>query len=179
MRIDQIFEFEIGAELTEKIQALLIKSFPEVYPVDRVYFKQVPQFRFLAYNDENELVGQVGLDYRVMNLNGKRIRVLGVIDLCVSQNERSQGLGSKLLKEVDTFSIGRNIDFHLLFADNMALYLKHGYKRVENRLKWLKINHESQTTNGIGHEKISEIMIKEVSEMSWDEGELDLLGYLY
>ncbi|MFK0524430.1 hypothetical protein ACINKY_19720 [Paenibacillus illinoisensis] len=62
MRIDQVFEFEIGVELTEKIQALLIKSFPEVYPVDRIYFKQVPQFRFLAFNDENELVGQVGLD---------------------------------------------------------------------------------------------------------------------
>lgn len=179
MRIDQVFEFEIDVKLSEKIQALLIKSFPEVYPVDRIYFKQVPQFRFLAYNDENELVGQVGLDYRVMNLNGKRIRVLGVIDLCVSQNERSQGLGSKLLKEIDAFSIGRNIDFHLLFADNMALYLKHGYKRVENRVKWLKINDELQMTNGIGHEPISEIMIKEVSEKSWDEGELDLLGYLY
>lgn len=33
--------------------------------------------------------------------------------------------------------------------------------------------------NGIGYELISEIMIKEVSEMSWDEGELDLLGYFY
>jgi len=179
LRIDRVFEFEIGVELTENIQALLIKGFPGVYPEDRIYFKQVPQFRFLAFNDENELVGQVGLDYRVMNLNGKAIRVLGVIDLCVSQNERSQGLGSRLLVEIDTFTIGKNIDFHLLFADNMALYLKNGYKRVENRVKWLKINDESQTTNGIGHEAISELMIKEVNEMRWTEGELDLLGYLY
>ena len=45
--------------------------------------------------------------------------------------------------------------------------------------KWLQINDEEQTTYGIGYERIDELMIKEVKDEKWEEGELDLLGYLY
>ncbi|WP_285228780.1 GNAT family N-acetyltransferase [Paenibacillus sp. ISL-20] len=116
------------------------------------------------------MIGHVGLDYRVMNLNGKPIRVLGVIDLCVSQSTRSQGLGSTLLLEIDKFSVGRNIDFILLFADNMTLYLRNGYKPLKNRCKWLKIDDETQLTNGIGYEAMNELMIKEVGKTDWSIG---------
>ncbi|MGG4104759.1 GNAT family N-acetyltransferase [Paenibacillus lautus] len=179
MKLEKVFEYDINNKLEAKIQELLIGSFPEVYPRDRIYFKQLPHVRFLAFNQENQLIGHVGLDYRVMNLNGKPIRVLGVIDLCVSQSARSQGLGSTLLLEIDKFSVGRNIDFTLLFADNMTLYLRNGYKPVKNRCKWLKIDDETQLTNGIGFEAMNELMIKEVGKTDWSKGNLDFLGYLY
>lgn len=53
-----------------------------------------------------------------MNLNGKPIRVLGIIDLCVSEVKRSQGIGSLLLSEIDDFCEGKSVDFLLLFANN-------------------------------------------------------------
>lgn len=179
MKIEKVFECDINYELEAKIQKLLIDSFVGIYPSKRIYFKQLPHIRFLAFNEEDQLIGHVGLDYRVMNLDGKPIRVLGVIDLCVAQSTRSQGLGSTLLLEIDKFTVGRNIDFILLFADNMTLYLKNGYKSVKNRCKWLKIDDETQLTYGIGYESINELMIKEVGCSNWNKGNLDFLGYLY
>ncbi|MDH2332410.1 MULTISPECIES: GNAT family N-acetyltransferase [Paenibacillus] len=179
MKIDQVFEHDISEKLAASIQALLIDSFSEIYPTDRIYFKQLPHFRLLAFNHEYQLIGHVGLDYRIMNLNGETIRVLGLIDLCVSKNVRSQGIASALLLEIEKLSVTRNIDFILLFADNMNLYLRNGYKPVKNKIKWLKIDNEKIITTGIDFEKIDGIMIKEVGKMDWSEGDLDFLGYLY
>jgi predicted N-acetyltransferase YhbS len=179
LKIEKISEYDINVKLEAKIQALLTNSFREIYPSNRIYFKQLPHLRFLAFNQENQLVGHVGLDYRVMNLNGEPLKILGIIDLCVSQNTRSKGIGTTLLLEVDEFAKGRNIDFILLFADNKTLYLRNGYKTCENKCKWLKIDNESQITNGIGYESMNELMVKEVGKREWTEGDLDLLGYLY
>lgn len=107
------------------------------------------------------------------------MKILGVIDLCVSQNCRSQEVGSKLLLEVDQFSEGRNIDFILLFTDKMNFYLRNGYKPVKNKCKWMKIDYETQTINGIGHEEVDQLMIKEVGKTVWSGGDLDFLGYFY
>ncbi|MFD2616051.1 GNAT family N-acetyltransferase [Terrilactibacillus laevilacticus] len=179
MKIHRKLECEIENNLNENIQELLFECFTNIYPKNRTYFKQLPHFRFLAFNDENDLVGQVGLDYRVMNLDGCPVRILGVIDLCVSPKHQSQEIGSKLLLEIDHFSRERNIDFILLFADNPKLYLKNGYKSVKIKCKWLKIDHENHMTKNIGDEVIDELMIKKTGEMNWSDGDLDLLGYLY
>nr|WP_160042662.1 GNAT family N-acetyltransferase [Paenibacillus sp. USDA918EY] len=163
MKIEKVFEYDLSNELEAAIQELLIDSFPDIYPKDRIYFKQLPHFRFLAFNEENQLIGHVGLEYRVMNLNGKPVKILGVIDLL----------------EVDQFSEGRNIDFILLFTDKMNFYLRNGYKPVKNKCKWMKIDYETQTINGIGHEEVDQLMIKEVGKTVWSGGDLDFLGYFY
>ncbi|TKI86348.1 GNAT family N-acetyltransferase [Bacillus mycoides] len=179
MNIEKIFEYEMDQELRLAIQRLLVECFEESYPRERIYFKQLPHFRLLALTEKNQLIGQVGLDYRVMNLNGMPIKVLGIIDLCVSREARSQGIGNLLLSEIENFCEGKSIDFLLLFADNKSLYLKKGYKSVENKCKWLKIDEQNQTTFSIGNEVINELMIKELGNVKWQDGELDLLGYLY
>lgn len=179
MRIYKKPEYEINIELAKKIQGLLTECFPDIYPKNRTYFKQLPHFRFLAINKESDLLGQVGLDYRVMNLNGKPVRILGVIDLCVSKKNRSQGIGSWLLLEIEKFCKEKNIDFLVLFAHNKKLYLKKGFKSVKNKCKWLKIDNESQNTKGIGFEILDELMIKKVGKIDWSEGDLDFLGYLF
>jgi len=43
----------------------------------------------------------------------------------------------------------------------------------------MKINYETQTANGIGHEEVDQLMIKEVGKAAWSEGDLDFLGYFY
>lgn len=179
LKIKQVFEYDMNGELETAPQDLLTNCFPQIYPEDRIYFKQLPHFRFLAFNEENQLVGQVGLDYRVMNLDGEPVKVLGVIDLCVSPNSRSEGIGSSLLSEVDQFSQGRDVDFILLFADDKTLYKKKGYTSVENKCTWLKVDNESHISKGVGHESLKELMVKNVGKKQWGQGNLDLLGYLY
>ncbi|WP_342599859.1 GNAT family N-acetyltransferase [Psychrobacillus sp. FSL H8-0483] len=179
LKIIKVIECEIDNELTENIQELLTESFQNMYPNNRIYFKQVPHFRFLAFNEEKHLLAQVGLDYRVMNLSGKLIKVLGIIDLCVSRESRTKGIASLLLSEIDKYCVKKDIDFLLLFADNKTLYLKNGYKSVKNKCKWLKIDDRNQTILGIGYEEISELMIKKIGMNEWTEGDLDFLGYLY
>ncbi|MEK4484315.1 GNAT family N-acetyltransferase [Psychrobacillus sp. FSL H8-0484] len=179
LKIIKVIECEIDNELTENIQELLTESFQNMYPNNRIYFKQVPHFRFLAFNEEKHLLAQVGLDYRVMNLSGKLIKVLGIIDLCVSRESHAKGIASLLLEEIDKYCEKKDIDFLLLFADNKTLYLKNGYKSVKNKCKWLKIDDRNQTILGIGYEESSELMIKKIGMNEWTEGDLDFLGYLY
>ncbi|MEI5907645.1 GNAT family N-acetyltransferase [Bacillus spongiae] len=179
MRVEKVMEYDLKDEMRLELQQLLVECFSDDYPKDRYYFKQLPHFRFIVFNDNSQLVGHVGLDYRVMNLNGEPTKVLGVIDLCVAKNDRSKGIGSLLLAKIDLFCKHKAVDFILLFADNKNLYLKAGFKPVRNRCKWLKIDDENQKIYGIGHEKIEGLMIKEVGNRKWQAGELDLLGYLY
>lgn len=178
MKLVKAYDMDLNEEWSTHLQALLLASFPEVYPKDRLFFKQIPHGRILAFTSDNQLIGHVGLDYRMMNLNGKAIRVLGIIDLCVSTSHRSQGIGSFLLREVEKLSKG-HIDFVLLFADHEDLYSKNGFKTVKNTCKWLKIDHETLTTIGVGIQKVEGLMVREVGTMPWSEGELDFLGYLY
>lgn len=63
---------------------------------------------------KNEMViGQLGLDYRGMNLNGELIRVLGVIDFSVLPKEQKKGYGKMMLNELDRLAMKNkhNIDF--------------------------------------------------------------------
>ncbi|WP_102707032.1 GNAT family N-acetyltransferase [Terribacillus saccharophilus] len=179
MNIKMVYEYDINSQLRDKLQNLLVECFPDEYPKDRIYFKQLPHFRFIAIDDKNQIIGQVCLDYRVMNLNGKPIKVLGIIDLCVSNANRSMGIGSLMISEVNKFCENKSVDFLLLFADNKKLYLNSGFKSVDNECKWLKINNENHTTSGIGKERIDELMVKEVGNIKWESGTLDLIGYLY
>lgn len=179
MKIEKISEYDINKQLKKKLQRLLVESFGEMYPLDRVYYKQLPHFRFVVTDKDNQVIGQVGLDYRVMNLNEKPIIVLGIIDLCVSEANRSKGIGSLILTKINEFCNEKSIDFILLFADNPDLYLKNGFISVENKCKWLQIDDVNQTTYGIGNKRNDELMIKKLGNKNWEQGDIDLLGYLY
>jgi predicted N-acetyltransferase YhbS len=179
MDIVKINEYEIDLQKSAEIQSLLTECFPGIYPENRIFFKQVPHFRLLAHDEMGMLVGHAGLDYRVMNLDGKHVRVLGLIDLCVKREYRSQGIASQLLKYLDEFSLNNNIDFILLFADDPSVYRLNGFISAANECRWLKINDEVLMSLAIGEEVIGELMIKETGSISWSDGSLDMLGYLY
>lgn len=178
MKTIKMYECEISAPIEKKIQSLLIRSFGSLYPEDRIYFKQVPHQRFFAYEGER-LVGQVGIDYRIMNLNGKPIKVLGVIDLCVREECRGKGIATLLLTKVEEYAIEHRLDFLLLFADNENVYRKNGYRSVTNVCRWLKIDDHHLTSVGVGEQVVEGLMIKQIGSTDWEDGVLDFLGYLY
>lgn len=176
MEITKINEYDIDVELETRIQNLLLECFPDIYPEDRIYYKQLPHFRYLAF-DKDILIGHVGLDYRVMNLNGMFIRVLGIVDICIKEEYRGNGLASKLLQTIEGFSVTHKLDFLLLFTDIEPFYLKNDFISVNNTCKWTKI--DEHKTLGIGEDIIKELMIKQTGNRVWKDGYLDMLGYMY
>ncbi|WP_214703354.1 MULTISPECIES: GNAT family N-acetyltransferase [unclassified Exiguobacterium] len=178
MNIQQMMEFEIGEALDKQLTELLMKSFDPLYH-ERSYFKQLPHLRLIACDEQQHVIGQVGLDFRVMNLNGDPIRVLGIIDLCVQEEWQGRGIGGALMERVIALGDEHEIDFLLLFADRPHLYEQIGFHKVSNTCTWLQIDDQNQTTRGIGEAPFDELMVKTVGDKQWMEGTLDLLGYLY
>jgi GNAT superfamily N-acetyltransferase len=176
IKIIKLNEYEIDDKLEKSLQNLLIESFPNIYPQNRIYFKQLPHFRYLAYDNET-LIAHVGLDYRVMSLNGNSIKVLGIIDLCVKKEYQGKNVASILLNKIDEFARIHHIDFLLLFADVETVYARNGFTTVKNICKWLKIS--EYKTVGIGEEEVEGLMIKKIGQKDWEDGYLDMLGYLY
>lgn len=177
MRIEQHLEMTISESMDKELTRLLQHAFPSIYP-NRRYFKQLPHLRLIAYEDER-IIGQVGLDFRVMNMDGDPIHVLGIIDLCVRDEVRGRGVGRALMEKVIDLGEAYPVDFLLLFADRPDLYERVGFHKVSNTCTWLQIDDENQTIRGIGEASFDELMVREVGDKRWTEGKLDLLGYLY
>lgn len=177
LEIRKYTELELTKDVQEQIAILLQKCFHETDFNGKHYFKQLPHYRLLAYEDEM-LVGHVGIDYRVMRLNDQAITIFGIKSLCVLEERRNIYIGSFLLEEAEKLAQSSNADFMFLFATNGSIYKKHGFEYVDNICTWLKINNHQSI--GIGNEFIqNEIMVKEISNKKWETGNLDLLGYLY
>ncbi|WP_214820754.1 MULTISPECIES: GNAT family N-acetyltransferase [unclassified Exiguobacterium] len=177
MEIREVLEFDLDEVMERQLRELLMASFAPLYP-KRTFFKQTPHQRLIAF-DESRVIGQVGLDYRVMNLDGVPVRVLGIIDLCVQEDERGNGVGKKLVEAVVALGERKAVDFVLLFADRDDLYVKTGFVHATNPCTWLQINDQQLTTHGIGEDTFTELMIRPVGDKLWTEGTLDFLGYLY
>lgn len=173
-------EFKITIEDSLACNNLIQESFPECDFQGRDYFKQTPHYRVLA-KENNKLIGQVGLDYRVMSLDGNPIKVLGIIDICIDSKYRNKGIGKMLLKKIDELSLefSEKIDFIFLATNIPNYFEKHGFKKIYSKTTWLKIHQHKNY--GVGAEKIEDtnFMIKPINNKNWKGENLDLLGYMY
>ena len=180
MKLGFINEFEIDEKMAKNLHQLLQSCFPEAEYRQRIYFKQLPHYRILALEGK-KLVGQLGIDYRVMNLNGKAVKVFGVVDLCVTESERGKGIGKKLMQEFEAIAKRNNdgIDFLFLVTDDAGFYEHLGYEKTKLTTTWLKI--DQHNNYGQGTEMIDDafFMVKAVSDKVWQDGNLDMLGYMY
>jgi GNAT superfamily N-acetyltransferase len=173
--ISRVAEAEIPADLAHQLQALLQACFPG-YP-SRAYFKLPPHFRYLAVAG-GELVGQVGVELRVIRVGSDVLRTFGVVDLCVRESGRSRGLAGRLLAEVTRLAGSCGMDFVILFADDDRLYERNGWARAANPCSWLKI-HEHATLGLATAEDTGALMVKKIGPQAWPDGEVDLLGHLF
>jgi GNAT superfamily N-acetyltransferase len=180
MTVQLIDEFKLNNSIKKQIIELLKVSFPEENYNGRTYFKQLPHYRLLLKN-KGKLMGQLGLDYRVMLLNEQPIRVLGVIDFAIFPEYQGQGLGTYLLSELDNIvkKHGGNIDFLLLVADKHHFYERCGYTLIKQKVKWLTL--EEHINYGIQERTFDDcLMIKQIGKKTWGMGgELDMFGYWY
>ena len=174
--VDVINDYEITSADRETLRCLLNCCFPN-YFTQREYFKQTPKFRYLVWDDKR-LVAQMGIEDRIISIDGKSTRIFGVIDLCVELTYRSNLIATSLLNRLETLGRRFNFDFIILFADDHRLYHKNGYISVDNTCKWLAI--EEHISIGVFRDKLADsFMIKKIGAKSWSTGEVDLLGYLF
>jgi GNAT superfamily N-acetyltransferase len=173
--IRRIPEAEIGGDLAGQLQLILKASFPD-YPA-RTYFKLPPHFRYVAMAGD-EVVAQMGVELRVIQVGGAVLRTFGVVDLCVRPGGRSRGLAGRLLAELTGYARECGMDFIILFADDDRVYTRNGWARVSNRCTWVQIN--EHTTLGIGQESMSDaLMVKPTGDQPWPDGDADLLGHVF
>ncbi|MFT4970400.1 MAG: GNAT superfamily N-acetyltransferase [Chitinophagales bacterium] len=179
-RFEFIEEFKLGADNKEQIQNLLVSCFKEEEFKERIYYKQRAHYRLLLWQGK-KLIGQLGLDYRVMRLGEKPIQVLGVIDFAIDPNHQGKGLGSKILNELDHVALQYkdNIDIILLMADKPNVYKRNGYQSKSQKLLWWGI-HNHQNVDKREDLLSDGLMIKLVNLREWDDAaSLDMLGYMY
>jgi GNAT superfamily N-acetyltransferase len=176
MQIEFVPEYKISNNVHKIVNQLLVESFPD-YPLDRSYYKLPPQFRYPVWEDNN-LIAQMGVEHRAIANTGIPARIFGSIDLCVTSSYRSQKIATTLLKQLEELGRTSGIDFLVLFADDYRLYAQNGYQRVTNICRWMKID-EHQTL-GVGEESLSDcMMVKQLDKQIWQDGIVDLLGYLF
>jgi predicted N-acetyltransferase YhbS len=180
MVIDFVTEFEITEKAKAEIASLLALCFSQTAYNGRTFFKQLPHYRLLL-NKEGNIIGQVALDYRIMNLGGCMVSVFGIIDLAIHPDYQGQGLGTELMKEVDKISKAHkhNIDFLFLVTGKPHFYERLGYIVTQPKVTWLKIN--KGQNYGLATEIVTDctLMYKKVSGKDWADGDLDMLGYWY
>jgi len=176
MRVERVEEYAIPPAVQDDIHALLRDSF-SVYPEGRTYFRQVPTFRYLVW-DGDVLAAQLGVDYRIMNNGGQRIRTFGIVDLCVSEAYRKQGIAADLLDKLEALGRSNHIDFIILWTQDAAFYQKNGYMEVDNPCKWLLI--QGDDSYGMIHRRVGDgLMVLRLGDKEWQEGTLDYLGHIF
>ncbi|BEI25341.1 GNAT family N-acetyltransferase [Vibrio fluvialis] len=168
-------EIELSKKQHDEIEALRNRSFPD-YQVARSYYKQLPHMRAVTYKD-GQLVGYMGLDYRVVAVGEEIYKVLGVIDFCVDVTYRGQGIGSEMLSQLSVYASDKNVDFIMLISESHEFYAARGYQRRESLSSWLRL-HEHKNY-GVAVERNDDLYIKPISGKSWAAGLVDWLGYMY
>ncbi|HLP50891.1 MAG TPA: GNAT family N-acetyltransferase [Chitinophagales bacterium] len=182
MDIRFVCEFELEESMKRQIAELLAACFPEIDYDGRPrhYFKQLPHYRLLLIND-SKLIGQMGIDYRVMSLNKKPVTVLGVADLTIHPDYQGKGYGTQLMQKFIGLATSHphNIDFLFLVTDKPGFYERLGFVKTNPKVTWMKI-HKGET-HSIGNERINDsyLMYKSISGKPWEDGSLDMMGYWY
>lgn len=142
----------------------------------RTFYKQIPHERLLAWSG-SDLMGHVGMDYRVVRVGEATVPILGIIDLCVSPAVRRQGIGAALLRGAEERAKGQS--FALAMADDPRLYHQTGYSLLRaTHVTFLAID-EVRCHSVISRDLSEIFMVKPLSGDTWPDGPIDLLGYLF
>ena len=176
MEIRQLEEFALGEQERQAIQQLLGDCFPD-YPADRIYYKQLPDFRLLAWENDR-LVGHLPVEHRMIDVGGMAARIFGIADFCVAGDFQHRGLGTQLLNRLEQLGKEHAVDFLLLLASRHEVYLHNGFQLVQNPCRWLII-HDHRSL-GVSHRRLPEtLLVKALGSKPWREGVVDLLGHIF
>ncbi|MFZ2899341.1 MAG: GNAT family N-acetyltransferase [Saprospiraceae bacterium] len=169
-------ESRIDEHLKLRISGLLAQSFPG-YPSGRIYYRQLPSFRYLA-SEGKQLVGHLAVEHRMINAGGTPANIFGIIDLCVEASRQSLQIGTKLLSALEADARSEGIDFLVLISGEQGFYERAGF-RVENNLcRWVSIG--DHISIGLVQGRLpGSLLVKPLGGKKWGEGVVDFLGYMF
>ena len=176
MTIQRIEELLIDIPTREVIHRLLEDSFPD-YPLGQSYYKQLPDFRYLVWEQE-ELIGHMAIEHRLINNDGQILRIFGVADLCIAKSFQRQKIATTVIEQLLELSKSVGIDFIMLVAEEEQFYQQIGFQPIQNNCKWVLI-HRHETFGVVQRQMDSGLMVKAVSKKIWREGALDFLGHIF
>lgn len=175
MRIERIEECKLTEPVRAKIVALLKEGFG-VYPEGRTFYKQLPGFRFLTW-DEEELLGHLAAEYRIINVGGDLLPIFGVADLCVTPSRQQEKIATQMLGQLERLAGTSGVEFILLTGSEPNVYQGMGFQRIERSCRWLLMN--NLTSLGVIRRSVNNIMIKCLGDRPWPDGEIDFLGHIF
>lgn len=170
-------EYELDDSTREAVSQLFAEAF-EGYPADRIYFHQIPNFRIIGRDDSGHLLAHVGVHYRIIRLDRTCYSIFGLADVCVTPTMQLRQLGTQLLCYVDALATNSGVAFQILSTERDGFYQKCGFKRVNNPCRWLMI-HQHQSYGVLKRHLTPGLMIKEMNNVAWTDGEVDFLGSMF
>lgn len=174
--ITRIDEYQIDEDLKKDLAALLSESFPG-FPAGRIYYKQLPSFRFLAW-EKDRLIGQLAVEHRIINAGGAPASIFGLSDLCVAPGKQGLKVGSRLLEQVEAEGRQFGIDFLLMVSSEREYFEHRGYRVADNICRWVSIG--DHVSFGLVQGRLpGSLMLKSLSGKKWGEGVADFLGYMF
>lgn len=172
-------DFELDNNERDELLSLLDASFPGYFK-DRIFYKQIPTIRLLAkYN--GAIVGQVAVEYRAIVTNDEEIiYIFGLVDLCVTNQMRSQGIAAMLIETVQKIAQdSMSIDCLMLFTDDKRIYEKLGFQEWDTRCRFLAID-ELRSIDVLEKKVDAFLMVKPVKAgFNMKTGVIDMLGYVF
>lgn len=169
-------EYELGPAHREALRQLLQSCFPEYFE-DRIFAKQAPHFRRIV-TDGERVVGQVGVDHRVVRVGEESRSIFGLIDLAVDPAYRGRSIGGRLIEDICELGALHGVDAAILMADDHRLYERHGFQNIAPDCQWFGI-HELRSLERMGRNLGDCFMVRTLGERDWPAGPVDFLGYLF
>ncbi len=142
----------------------------------RTYYKQVPHECLLVWSG-SDLIGHVGMDFRMVRVGEAILPILGIIDLCVTPPARRQGIGAALLQRAEERAKAQS--FSLAMADDQRLYHRTGYSLLPAASVTFLAIDELRSHSVIRRDLSDIFMVKQLGGDAWPDGQIDLLGYLF
>jgi GNAT superfamily N-acetyltransferase len=173
--LEVIAEIDLARQTQMSIQRLRNDCFPE-HKAARSYYKQLPHYRMLKYRNE-QLIGHMGLDYRVINVGDTVYKTLGVIDFCVRKENRGKGIGTSMLTALKEYAKNRDVDFVILISDLSGFYIRNGFQQVVAYGSWLRL--DEHKNYGVAFEHLEDLFVMPLGDKEWKSGHIDWLGYMF
>lgn len=100
----------------EKIKNFLVKCFDDNSDFINTVYTNLDLDECLLLYLNNKLIGHIGINKRKINHKNKIYIIGGIGDVAIDEKYRSQGLGNKLMKEVNKILKEENYDLGVLFC---------------------------------------------------------------
>ncbi len=169
-----IMDENITEVLDQQLRNLLTICFPkeQIFARQRFLYEKA-KYRWFAFNEQSQPVAHTALHIKMMKTQDGEYSFGGIAEVCVHPEYRRKGLVHALMDKVDEFLRNEKIPFALLFGEG-KIYLSSGYEEMKNEIRYFDPKREKWIV-----EINKDARFKELSDLKWPEGRIDLQGPMF